>query len=326
MDIARKMQRDWDRRAGEHARFFIATEDYQDESRFAASGEATARDLIEQLGGRDTREWTALEIGCGIGRVLRALAPRFRRLCGVDVSRAMIEQSRTWLAGVENVETWANTGVDLSAARAGTFDLVYSYVAFQHMPREVFSSYLAESRRVLRRDGWLLFQGYLGPRSDPDLGDTISLRIYEPEELRARLDDAGFAACTGLDPVNGPAVSRWVLARPEREPRPEHDAAWREQECEDRPAPLDSHLQRCLAEQLLEAGDLAGAREACARLIAYDPQELGAWLLLVSVHLELGDRSCALAELERLCTAHPDYTPAHPLLDRLRRIVRQSGS
>ena len=50
-----------------------------------------------------------LEIGCGAGRMTRALAGIF----GVNVSGEMIARGRQLLAGVPNVHLHRNSGVDL---------------------------------------------------------------------------------------------------------------------------------------------------------------------------------------------------------------------
>jgi SAM-dependent methyltransferase len=319
VDIASKMKRDWDRRAGEHARFWIATEDYQSDARFAASGEATAQNLLDRLPDSGLSGWSVLEIGCGIGRVLRPLSPIFRRLCGVDVSAEMIAQSRNWLAGVDNVETRVNSGIDLGGFDDAEFDLVYSYVAFQHMPRPVFASYLSESNRVLRPGGRLLFQVFVGPRHDPPLDDTISLRVYEPTELSEMLSEAGFEPlATSLDISVGPeARDHYVLAQKSGSVAQSEVADWRTLPCPDRVSPLDAHLQRSLAGDCVRDGDAEGAIQVLKRLVEYDPEELESWLLLVALLIEQGHLEEAVASLRALALTHPEYAPARESLAQL---------
>ena len=47
MNVSEKMKRDWNQRAQHHARFWIATENYQTEEVFAQSGQDTAQALLE---------------------------------------------------------------------------------------------------------------------------------------------------------------------------------------------------------------------------------------------------------------------------------------
>ncbi len=83
MNIVAKMKRDWDRRASHDARFWVATSDFHDDAEFDSSGEASRLALLRLLGDRYDSKWTVLEVGCGIGRMLRSCpsdAPRIRVL------------------------------------------------------------------------------------------------------------------------------------------------------------------------------------------------------------------------------------------------------
>ena len=75
----RKMRADWDQRARENARHYVdtANADWTDEE-FFASGESTlSEEILTDLGnicqGKAPAEMRVLEIGCGAGRVTRAL-------------------------------------------------------------------------------------------------------------------------------------------------------------------------------------------------------------------------------------------------------------
>jgi SAM-dependent methyltransferase len=321
MDIRTKMRRDWDRRARDDARFWIATEDYRTEHEFAASGEATARALLERLPEAGREQWNVLEIGCGIGRVLRPLSNHFRSVVGVDVSEAMIDQSRSWLAGIPNAKTLLGTGVDLGAFADATFDLVYAYVAFQHMPRPVFASYLREAHRVLVPDGLLLFQAFVGPPADPPFDDTISLRVYAPAELEHALAEAGFAPAA-LPPLGSSAENAWVSTRRAGPASAPSEVQWQTRTCSDEASPLDVHLQRHRAEALLRCGDVGGAARGFASLVAYDPDQLAAWLMSVSLDLELGRTQEACASLAALIRHHPHYLPARDMLAQLEAVLQ----
>jgi SAM-dependent methyltransferase len=69
---------------------------------------------------------TALDFGCGVGRTTIPLA----RICdttGVDVSTSMRSEAykNARLSGVE---------ISLEAEASGTYDLIHSYIVFQHIP------------------------------------------------------------------------------------------------------------------------------------------------------------------------------------------------
>ena len=310
MDITAKMKRDWDRRARHHARFWIATEDYRSEDEFHASGEGTRRELLELLGPHYRRHWTVLEVGCGIGRVLRPLAGDFSTLYGVDVSSEMIAECRRRLADTPNVHTFENSGVDLHRFGDGSIDFAYSFVAFQHMPRQVFRAYLSEVHRVLDSDGLLGFQIMVGSPTAPDFEDTIGLRVYAPSELREILERGGFALETPLGDVPPrPLTSTMILAR-RAAPRPQATPdGWQRQQCSDRPSPLDEHLCASLAREAVATGPSAEAIRHLRELADQYPQTLDAWTELARLLIETGELAEAEAVLQRAARYHPECGP-----------------
>src|SRR5512141_3211787 len=103
-----RMRADWDDRARQNARYFVNTAktDWTDEE-FFQSGECTLKeeiltDMTNICQGKDPRQMRVLEIGCGAGRVTRALAGVFGEVHGVDVSGEMVRQARQALAGHPN--------------------------------------------------------------------------------------------------------------------------------------------------------------------------------------------------------------------------------
>ena len=77
---------------------------------------------------------------------------------GIDVSPEMIAQSRTYLGGLPNVTTEVGDGGSLSPYRDGSFDFVFSYQVFQHIPDpDVIRRYVVEAGRVLRPGGVFKF-------------------------------------------------------------------------------------------------------------------------------------------------------------------------
>lgn len=126
------------------------------EDEFWATGEADVARALEECAadGLTPRFDRALDFGCGIGRLSKALKTRFREVHGVDISQGMVEQARE---KVKKVEFHANARPDLSLFGKEQFDFVLSIITLQHMPPEVMTSYLREFGRVLRPGGvaWL---------------------------------------------------------------------------------------------------------------------------------------------------------------------------
>lgn len=160
------MRADWNARAKEDAYFYAGfLQRRQAETDFLAS----SRDVLPAIAEgfhRLTGTRRALEIGCGPGRLMRAMSGHFDEIIGVDVSDEMIALARENLRGA-NAQVHLTSGADLAIFPGDHFDFVYSYVVFQHIPsREIVLNYLRETQRVLKPGGILRCQ-MRGSAPDP---------------------------------------------------------------------------------------------------------------------------------------------------------------
>jgi SAM-dependent methyltransferase len=157
--IRRRIQpeRAWDIRARERPYWYISY------SNSAVESEAIANaDLEEVLDGFD-RAWlkqgNVLEIGCGAGRLLKALAQKVGNAYGVDFSGEMVRLAQTRLRGFSNIVIQKNDGSSLSMFEKEKFDLVFSFAVFQHIPtRANVEAYFREIHRVLKPTGEVKLQ------------------------------------------------------------------------------------------------------------------------------------------------------------------------
>jgi ubiquinone/menaquinone biosynthesis C-methylase UbiE len=134
-----------------------------------------------------------LEIGCGAGRVTRALARLFGEVHAVDVSSEMIAQARQGLKNTPNAHVYQNNGMDLTVVPDLQFDFAFSTIVFQHIPsKEVIESYVREASRLLRPGALFKFQvqGFTGVDHNPD--DTWVGVSYSDEEACEMAERCGF--------------------------------------------------------------------------------------------------------------------------------------
>jgi ubiquinone/menaquinone biosynthesis C-methylase UbiE len=163
--LLKKMELDWDQRAQKNARYYVITarQDWTDEE-FFLSGQSTVKeeilnDMFNICQGKDPKQMRVLEIGCGAGRVTRALAEVFGEVHGVDVSRRMVKLARKALARQPNAFIHKNNGMDLRVLRDRQFDFAFSCIVFQHIPSlQVIENYVREVHRVLRPGALFKFQ------------------------------------------------------------------------------------------------------------------------------------------------------------------------
>jgi ubiquinone/menaquinone biosynthesis C-methylase UbiE len=188
----------WDRSAEVDSLTAIVTD--SDERGYRSSGRAEADALRPFLLRPDA---AVLDIGCGTGRVMEHLAPWCREVHGLDISERMVQRGRRRLGHLPNVHFHHGNGYDLAGFQDGSFDVVYSIVALQHMPRTVAYNYLLESYRVLRQDGvlWLYVPNLLRDDcfaafhhfSQPwFVSHPYPMNFYTPQELSRLLVRAGF--------------------------------------------------------------------------------------------------------------------------------------
>ena len=135
-----------------------------DAQAFFATGEREVADRLRrgQRLGVPAHRHDALDFGCGLGRATRALAARFDRVVGVDISTEMLARARELHADVPGIELVHNEAPDLSVLGDRRFDLVYSRLVLQHLPsREVARDCLQEMVRRVRPGGLVLVQAPL---------------------------------------------------------------------------------------------------------------------------------------------------------------------
>ncbi len=186
-DVAARMREDWNARAKEDAHYYVAfgrrdqTEDEFLET--AAEVVAGVEWELKRLGPGNPRERRALEIGCGPGRLVKPLSRDFGEIHGVDVSDEMIRLARERLSGIPHAHVHATNGAELAQFADASFDLVYSYAVFQHIPsRNVVMQYLRETHRVLKPGGLARLQLNGLPQA-ARVYDTWSGVRFSPEDL-----------------------------------------------------------------------------------------------------------------------------------------------
>jgi len=213
-DALQQMRDDWDRRAREDARYYVAfgrREQSPEEFFATATGVLHALRAEYRRFASPASSLHALEIGCGPGRLLVPLSRDFASVTGVDVSAEMIELARANLRGLSNARAELVSGSDLAQFPDASFDFVCSYAVFQHIPsRDVVLGYLREARRVLRPGGILKCQLNGLPDLPARAADTWSGVRFRPAEVRdfCRAHDLQLLLLDGLDTQN-----MWFSAR-----------------------------------------------------------------------------------------------------------------
>lgn len=206
----RRMRRDWNLRARQNARYYVATgkTEWTDEEFFRSGEEEMKDQILNDLGnicqGKNPKDMKVLEVGCGAGRVTRALARYFGEVYAVDISRNMVRQARRAVADFRGAHVFCNNGRDLSVVRRGWWnrfgiggrlqlDFAFSCLVFQHIPsRAVIENYVLEVNRLLRPGGLFKFQVQGYTESAPDLDDSWIGETFSEAQTRELAQRTGF--------------------------------------------------------------------------------------------------------------------------------------
>ena len=96
-----------------------------------------------------------LEVGCGVGRIGWAIAPRCCSWIGCDISENMLSHAHKRLAGLSNVRLVHLDEADLSGISDMSVDVVYCTNVLPHLDQMERWQYVLEAHRVLRPLGRL---------------------------------------------------------------------------------------------------------------------------------------------------------------------------
>ena len=118
-----------------------------------------------------------LDIGCGTGRFLEALAPCVACVIGVDISAAMLHRARERIVHFDNAAVVQGSGRNVATFAANSFELVMAIDSFPYLVQAgVAEAHFEDCARVLKPRGFLLAMNF-SYRDDPvrDRADVEAL-------------------------------------------------------------------------------------------------------------------------------------------------------
>jgi SAM-dependent methyltransferase len=158
-----------------------------DPAGFFKSGEADINGLLGEVTamGFPLLRGTALDFGCGIGRLTQALCNHFGNCYGVDISSTMLDQAKQYNRFGSACIYALNDSPDLHLFEANSFDFIYSNIVLQHIPPDAGKNYISEFVRVMKSGGLLIFQVPSTLRIAPDQA-AVSATIDQPKQAAKR--------------------------------------------------------------------------------------------------------------------------------------------
>ena len=131
-----------------------------DEQEFFATGDKTIDGIVNKISKKYqiNKFSSALDFGCGIGRLSRAMCKYSDEVYGVDIASSMIEKANEHNIYPDRCHYILNTKDDLSVFESNKFDLVITLITLQHMHPKFAFNYIKEFFRIMKKDGLLIFQ------------------------------------------------------------------------------------------------------------------------------------------------------------------------
>lgn len=174
----------------------------------------------------EVRGARVLEAGCGGGWYSEQLIARGARVTSIDASAALVRHTQARLGGGADVRV-ADLSRPLAFAADASYDGIVSALVLHYL--RDWSTALAEFRRILKPDGWLLFSTH-HPATDAALfGTARYLEVAQREDFWEGVGTVRFFHRPLCDIVNaladaGFAIERMVEPEPSeafRQARPE---------------------------------------------------------------------------------------------------------
>ncbi|MBO0841104.1 MAG: class I SAM-dependent methyltransferase [Sciscionella sp.] len=160
------VSRHWNRLGNDDPMWAVLTEGGKrgnrwDADEFLATGAREIRAVLDRVAklGAEPKFGTALDFGCGAGRLVQGMATAgFEHATGVDISKGMLDKAAELNRHGDRVRFVHNESADLSIVDSDSVDFVYSCRVLQHMPTELAHGYIREFFRIARAGGTVVFQ------------------------------------------------------------------------------------------------------------------------------------------------------------------------
>lgn len=186
--LSNLMRRDWDRRISHDYRFWMS-DGVETDSIMWSTGQRDYQILTDGLIARSDKVF--VELGCGVGRILKQASQDFGKVIGVDVSDSAIKKAKELIGEVSNLTFIVGDGYSLRPLENDSVDVLVSFAAITSMPSIVIASYLREIRRVIKADGTIRLQIYLGAEQYVTENDTLHIRCFSRENFISAVEAAG---------------------------------------------------------------------------------------------------------------------------------------
>jgi ubiquinone/menaquinone biosynthesis C-methylase UbiE len=143
-----------------------------------------------------------MDFGCGVGRITTVLAPRVKKITGIDLSVQMLEVARR-RCKLPNVE-FIHLESPALPFPENTYDKIFTHWVLQHASDEDVLLYLKEFKRILKPGGNVLLFEQI--KNEDEYSDK-NVHVYRSSDhYKHLLEDAGFASINNFPVMRVPSI------------------------------------------------------------------------------------------------------------------------
>ena len=169
----------WEYIGRDQAVAYLMMNNSKNEEELRSSGQRVAQALRQGLDIRPDHR--VLEVGCGVARIGRELAPYCGEWWGCDISGSVIQIAERRTAQLGNVHFRVLEESSLRGFEENAFDRVYCHAVFMHLAQIDVFAYVEEMCRVVKPGGLVFYDGI-----NLTTEEGWSRFIWEVEHYRGR--------------------------------------------------------------------------------------------------------------------------------------------